>query len=52
MYEEVILAAKDIDINQSFPRECLPAMIALWADDAVQQTIKRGNEFALHDNLK
>lgn len=52
MFEDVILAAKDIDINESFPQDCLPAMIALWADGAVQQTIKRGNEFALHDNLR
>ncbi|KAA6406884.1 MAG: Guanine nucleotide-binding alpha-2 subunit [Lasallia pustulata] len=52
MFEDIILAAKDIDINDPFPRDCLPAMIALWADGAVQQTIKRGNEYALHDNLK
>jgi guanine nucleotide-binding protein subunit alpha len=24
----------------------------LWADAGVQQAIEKGNEFALHDNLK
>jgi hypothetical protein len=27
-------------------------MKGLWADAAVQQTIRRGNEYALHDNIQ
>ena len=50
--EETLALAEDIGIEDPFPQECLPAMKALWADPAVQKTIKRGNEFALHDNIE
>jgi guanine nucleotide-binding protein subunit alpha, other len=43
--------AEDIGVDDCFPSDCLPAMKTLWADQAVQETIKRGNEFALHDNI-
>jgi hypothetical protein len=39
-------------VNDAFPPECLPAMKGLWVDASVQQTIKRGNEYALHDNIQ
>lgn len=45
-------AAEDIGIDEPFPIKCLAAMKGLWADGAVQSTIKRGNEYALHDNLQ
>ena len=51
MFEAIIQDQEDIGIDDSFPIECLSAMKGLWADPSVQQTIKRGNEFALHDNI-
>lgn len=51
-HEKVIAAAEDIGPEDRFPLNCLPAMKALWNDSSVQQTIKRGNEFALHDNIQ
>ena len=51
-HEKVIAAAEDIGPEDQFPQNCLPAMKALWDDPSVQQTIKRGNEFALHDNIQ
>lgn len=51
-YERVIAAAEDIGVEESFPIQCLTAMKGLWADEAVQSTIRRGNEYALHDNIQ
>jgi guanine nucleotide-binding protein subunit alpha len=51
-YERVIAAAEDIGAEDHFPIHCLAAMKGLWADAAVQQTIRRGNEYALHDNIQ
>ncbi|MCJ1224569.1 hypothetical protein MMC12_001214 [Toensbergia leucococca] len=51
-YEAVIAHTKDIGYNDSFPIECLAAMKGLWADPAVQDTMRRGNEYALHDNIQ
>jgi len=51
-HEKVIASAEDIGPDDSFPQECLPAMKSLWHDPSVQATIKRGNEFALHDNIQ
>ena len=45
-------AAEDIGPEEVFPQNCLPAMKGLWADASVQKTIKRGNEYALHDNIQ
>lgn len=50
--ERVIAAAEDIGADDSFPQQCLPAMKTLWQDPSVQATIKRGNEYALHDNIQ
>ncbi|KAL9604006.1 MAG: hypothetical protein Q9219_000768 [cf. Caloplaca sp. 3 TL-2023] len=50
--ERVIAAAEDIGADDSFPPQCLPAMKTLWRDPSVQATIKRGNEYALHDNIQ
>lgn len=51
-HEAVLLTIEDIGIDDPFPLECLPAIKGLWADAAVRQTIKRGNEYALHDNIQ
>ncbi|KAL8776706.1 MAG: hypothetical protein Q9213_008165 [Squamulea squamosa] len=51
-HERVIAAAEDIGTEDSFPSQCLPAMKALWHDPSVQATIRRGNEYALHDNIQ
>ncbi|MCJ1239459.1 hypothetical protein MMC14_007455 [Varicellaria rhodocarpa] len=51
-FEAVLLTAEDIGINDPFPIDCLAAMKGLWADGAVQQSIRRGNEYALHDNIQ
>ncbi|KAI4198576.1 MAG: hypothetical protein LQ346_002729 [Caloplaca aetnensis] len=51
-HERVIAAAEDIGADDTFPPQCLPAMKALWKDPSVQATIKRGNEYALHDNIQ
>ena len=42
---------RDIGPNEILPREYLPAFKNLWTDSGIQQTIVKGNEFALHDNL-
>ncbi|KAL8670323.1 MAG: hypothetical protein Q9168_005123 [Polycauliona sp. 1 TL-2023] len=51
-HERVIAAAEDIGTEDSFPPQGLSAMKALWHDPSVQATIKRGNEYALHDNIQ
>ncbi|KAL8994722.1 MAG: hypothetical protein Q9169_005386 [Polycauliona sp. 2 TL-2023] len=51
-HERVIAAAEDIGTEDSFPPQGLPAMKALWHDPSVQATIRRGNEYALHDNIQ
>lgn len=50
-YEATIASQDDIGLEDSFPLECLEAMKGLWRDPSVQQTMRRGNEFALHDNI-
>ncbi|MCJ1387079.1 hypothetical protein MMC17_010208 [Xylographa soralifera] len=49
--EAILLVAEDIGVNDSFPTDCLSAMKGLWEDPSIQKTIKRGNEYALHDNI-
>ena len=48
----MIASAADIGPDESFPLHCLGAMKGLWDDAAVQKCIKRGNEYALHDNIQ
>lgn len=33
------------------PLDCLNAFKSLWEDEGVQLAIRKGNEYALHDNL-
>lgn len=42
----------DLGPKDPMPREYLIAFRSLWDDAGVQQAIEKGNEFALHDNLK
>ena len=51
-YERVIASAADIGPDDTFPQQCQHAMKGLWEDPAVQKCIKRGNEYALHDNIQ
>ena len=51
-YEKVISSAADIGPDDMFPPNCQVAMKGLWEDPAVQKCIKRGNEYALHDNIQ
>ncbi|KAI9708203.1 MAG: hypothetical protein M1820_004157 [Bogoriella megaspora] len=48
---EVVAADPEIGIDDSMPLPCLPAFQSLWADAGIQLAIKKGNEYALHDNL-
>lgn len=41
-----------ICLEDSFPPGCLAAMKGLWADDAFQRSVTRGNEYAQYDNLQ
>ena len=51
-FERVIASAADIGPDDTFPPQCEHAMKGLWEDPAVQKCIKRGNEYALHDNIQ
>lgn len=51
-YVELIILDRELARGESFPKEYLKAFRSLWADGGVQQAVLRGNEFALHDNLK
>ncbi|KAK5135884.1 hypothetical protein LTR08_004534 [Meristemomyces frigidus] len=50
-WAEVIAADPEIGPDDSMPLDCLNAFKSLWRDDGVQAAIKKGNEYALHDNL-
>ena len=51
-YERIIASAADIGPDDAFPSQCQTAMKGLWEDEAVQKCIRRGNEYALHDNIQ
>ena len=51
-YERIIASAADIGPDDTFPSQCQTAMKGLWEDEAVQKCIRRGNEYALHDNIQ
>lgn len=42
---------RELARGESFPKEYQIAFKSLWSDGGVQNTVQRGNEFALHDNL-
>ena len=50
-FAEVIAADPEIGPEDAMPIDCLNAFKKLWRDDGIQLAIKKGNEYALHDNL-
>ncbi len=42
----------DIGLDDQFPQTCLASMKALFADEGFQRVVKRGNEYALHNNFQ
>ncbi|KAF2237963.1 guanine nucleotide binding protein, alpha subunit [Viridothelium virens] len=50
-FSEVIPTEPEISIDDPMPMQCLNAFTALWRDQGIQLAIKKGNEYALHDNL-
>jgi len=50
-YTNIIFLDCKLTIDEQLPVEYLTPFKCLWADQAVQTVVKRGNEFALHDNL-
>jgi len=42
---------KEIKDTESLPRSYLQPLLALWADSGVQFAVRRGNEYALYDNI-
>ena len=47
-----ILVEYEIGVHDAFPDGYLAPVKTLWKDEGVQQVIRKGNEFALHDNLE
>jgi len=41
----------EISANDPMPASFLEPIKALWADPSVQAAVRKGNEFALHDNI-
>ena len=50
-YCDYIFEEKEIKDSESFPRSYLQPLQALWADSGVQLAVRRGNEYALYDNI-
>jgi guanine nucleotide-binding protein subunit alpha, other len=50
-YCDYIFEEKEIKDTESFPRAYLQPLQALWNDSGVQLAIRRGNEYALYDNI-
>lgn len=46
-----IMVEVEISPRDDLPQDYLEPIKKLWADGGVKQTIAKGNEFALHDNL-
>jgi len=50
-YAPLIQMDREIGRAEYFPQEYRVPFQSLWEDAGVQEAVKRGNEFALHDNL-
>ncbi|KAI9767182.1 MAG: G-Protein alpha subunit [Geoglossum umbratile] len=50
-YRGLISLDRTLTPGEPLPMEYLAPLKSLWADKAVRRTVKRGNEYALHDNL-
>ena len=51
-FAEIIAADPEIGTEDSMPLDCMNAFKSLWRDEGVQTAIRKGNEYALHDNLQ
>jgi guanine nucleotide-binding protein subunit alpha len=51
-FAEIIAADPEIGTEDSMPLDCMTAFKSLWKDEGVQLAIRKGNEYALHDNLQ
>ena len=49
---EAIPPDAEISVNDQMPADYAVMIKSIWQDESVKQVIKRGNEYALHDNLK
>lgn len=47
----LLMNLREISRGETMPKEYLSPLKSLWGDEGVQSAVKRGNEFALHDNL-
>ncbi|KAK5170483.1 uncharacterized protein LTR77_005071 [Saxophila tyrrhenica] len=50
-FAEVVAADPEIGPEEPMPLDCLNAFKSLWQDGGIQLAIRKGNEYALHDNL-
>ena len=50
-FAEIVASDPEIGPDEPMPLDCLHAFKSLWRDEGVQQAIRKGNEYALHDNL-
>lgn len=50
-YISLVDAEPPINTNDSYPIKYLIALKSLWEDPSVQECYKRGNEFALAENM-
>jgi hypothetical protein len=50
-FAELVASDPDIGPEEPMPLDCLNAFKSLWRDAGVQIAIRKGNEYALHDNL-
>jgi hypothetical protein len=50
-YKDIIFLNRKPSNDGQFLVEYLAPFKSLWADQGVQRVVKRGNEFALHDNM-
>ena len=50
-YCDYVFENKEIKDSESFPRSYLQPLQALWNDSGVQLAVRRGNEYALYDNI-
>ncbi|KAI5854019.1 guanine nucleotide binding protein, alpha subunit [Tricharina praecox] len=51
VYVDLVIMERELSRGEPFPKEYHVAFRSLWSDLGVQKAVKRGNEFALHDNL-
>jgi len=50
-YCDYIFEEKEIKDTESLPRSYFEPLKSLWGDSGVQSAVRRGNEYALYDNV-